>query len=290
MPLTEDIGKAYGTYYTHASQTSSTRFGVRKKIKQSIQRYYWARHYGYEFGPISPLIKILASLYYLSPIYRRETEAGVRCLSAIPNGRLLDVGCGSGDWLLMMRDLGWKVVGSDFDQQAVKVGAERGLDISLGSLEEQSYPDNSFDAVTLSHVIEHVPAPLETLQECFRILKPGGKIVLLTPNGQSLSHRVFKADWRGLEPPRHLHIFSLGSMDRLLAQAGFPQRSVRPFIVTSVIYDSLQLRWGRRSGKNTLRHWISWSMVRAFKLFELCIIKLDPKVGDCLIAVGEKPR
>lgn len=291
MPLTEDLGKAYATYYTHASQHSVTQRGSLKSLKQSIEHDYWARHFGYQLGQFSLLPRILGRLYYLSPIHRREADAGIRCLQAVPNGRLLDVGCGSGDWLMMMRQFGWQVVGNDFDGNAVRVATDRGLQVSLGSLEQQHFPDNSFDAITLSHVIEHVPDPIQTMLECRRILKFGGKVVLFTPNCDSLSHAVFKDDWRGLEPPRHLHIFSLGSMEQLLARTGFNNRLVRPFIVTSVIYDSLYLRWGQRaSAKKSLYHWLAWSVARVFKFLELCLIKWNPKVGDCLIATAEKPQ
>lgn len=290
MPLTEDIGKAYASYYTHASQEDPANEGWRTKLRHAMEQRYWSVHFGYDEGAHSFGVGILAALYYFSPLHQREAEAGVRGLSAIPSGRLFDVGCGSGDWLLTMRRLGWNVAGNDFDANATKVGSERGLSIGLGSLEDQKLPDNSFDAITLSHVIEHVPDPVQTLRECFRVLKPGGKVVVLTPNCRSLSHHVFKSDWRGLEPPRHLHVFSLKSMDRLLAQAGFGKRSVRPFIVTSVIYDSLQLRWGRAAANQAPKHHLMGRILAAFfKLWELCLVKFKPDVGDCVFAIAVKP-
>jgi SAM-dependent methyltransferase len=189
-----------------------------------------------------------------------------------------------------MRELGWDVAGNDFDANAVKVATNRGLNVAVGSLEDQKLPSASFDAVTLSHVIEHLPDPIGTMRECARILKPGGKVVLLTPNCASLSHRFFKQDWRGLEPPRHLHVFSLKSMDRMLAMTGFEQRSVRPFIVTSVIFESLQLRWGRTNANDTPRHrWLARLLIPLFKFVESCLIRWQPDVGDCIFASATKP-
>src|ERR1019366_8424047 len=102
-----------------------------------------------------------------------------------------------------------------------------------GSVEGKSYPSATFDAITLNHVIEHVPDPISTIKECSRLLKPGGKLVMFTPNAASLSHRYFKQDWRGLEPPRHLHVFSFKSMRKLFDKADFAQISIAPDIGTS---------------------------------------------------------
>ena len=219
----------------------------------------------------------------------RVDPAGVRFLAARPGGRLLDVGCGSGDWLMFMRGLGWQVSGNDFDANAVKTAQGRGLDVECASLEQQKHASGTFDAVTLSHVIEHVPDPVRTLAECRRILKPGGKLVLFTPNASSLSHRVFKNDWRGLEPPRHLHVFSTESMRPLLERAGFQNISVRPHLARSVVYESLLLRRGRTSAASqTGRNWSAEAYARLFNLVELCLIQWKPSVADCVAAVAVK--
>jgi 2-polyprenyl-3-methyl-5-hydroxy-6-metoxy-1,4-benzoquinol methylase len=289
MPLGEDIGKAYANYYTHATHKTTGRAGLLKKIRALAQRGYWANEYNYEIGSRPFLARNLGGLLRLSPIHRREADAGVRCLSAVPRGRLLDVGCGSGEWLLAMRQRGWAVEGFDFDESAVKVAGQKGLKVQCGSLEEQNYPDNNFDAVTLNHVIEHVPDPVRTLGECARILKPGGKLVLFTPNSASLGHRLFRKNWRGLEPPRHLHVFSMESMHRAFALAGFQEVVILPFIVTSLIYESILLRWGWNDFTNGIpRSWPAWGITRLFKFMELCVLKWNPSLGDGMIAIAVK--
>ena len=156
-------------------------------------------------------------ILYLLPIRRRMLEVGIRYLDLTMRGKVLDVGCGAGSWLLEMRGRGWEVFGLDIDPKAVEAARSAGLSVQCGPVQRQGYPSEFFDAVTLNHVIEHVPDPFKTVKECLRILKPGGKLVIITPNGSGLSHRFFKRDWRGLEPPRHLHIFSLESISRSLA-------------------------------------------------------------------------
>jgi 2-polyprenyl-3-methyl-5-hydroxy-6-metoxy-1,4-benzoquinol methylase len=289
MPLTEDIGKAYANYYTHASRESAGRKGMMGRIFAAMQRAYLANKFNYTTGRSSFVTRCLGRLLYLFPIRRRGLDGDVRFLAARPGGRLLDVGCGSGDWLMFMRGLGWQVSGNDFDANAVKTAQGRGLDVECASLEQQKHPGGAFDAVTLSHVIEHVPDPVQTLAECRRILKPGGKLVLFTPNASSLSHRVFKNDWRGLEPPRHLHVFSTESMRPLLERAGFQNISIRPHLARSVVYESLLLRRGRTSAASqTGRSWSAEVYARLFNLVELCLIQWKPSVADCVAAVAVK--
>lgn len=287
MPLADEIWKAYTTYYTHSDPQLSPRW--THYLNDCIKRGYWARHYGYATPTSSKAAQLFSTVLYFLPIRRRETDAEIRFLSSVARGRLLDVGCGSGGWMLAMQRRGWEVEGVDFDRSAVAMATSKGLRVRVGSLEEQGYDDESFDAITLSHVIEHVPDPAKTLRECRRILKPNGKIVIVTPNSDSLSHRVFGSYWRGLEPPRHLHIFSLSSMDLLLNNTGFNQRWVRPFIVTSVIFDSLQLKRGRgKFRRRSASHWLAWAATRLFKLVELVAIPFTPSVGDCVLAVASK--
>jgi 2-polyprenyl-3-methyl-5-hydroxy-6-metoxy-1,4-benzoquinol methylase len=289
MPLPEDIGKAYANYYTHVSRESGGRKGLLGRIFAGMQREYLANKFNYGTGPRSFLARSLGRLLYLFPVRRRGIDGDVRFLTARPGGRLLDVGCGSGDWIMFMRGLGWQVSGNDFDANAVKTARDRGLDVECASLEQQNHADASFDAVTLSHVIEHVPNPIQTLVECRRILKPGGRLVLFTPNASSLSHRVFKQDWRGLEPPRHLHVFSTESMRPLLERAGFRNISVRPHLARSVVYESLMLRRGRTaSAPETRRSRSAEILARAFNLVELCLIHWKPSVADCVAAVAVK--
>jgi len=142
-------------------------------------------------------------------------------LNQLSPGRLLEIGCGDGKFLDRMKGCGWTVEGVDFDAQAARAAMENfGIEVKVGRLEEMRYPDDSFDAVTLQHVIEHVFDPVATMREVFRILKPGGTVVVLTPNAGSLGQRTFGTNWRGLEPPRHIQLFTPGTLDFVARKAG----------------------------------------------------------------------
>src|SRR5262249_57724808 len=116
---------------------------------------------------------------------------------------------------------GWSAEGLDFDPRAVQSARQRGLRFHLGGLAEQRFADGAFDAVTMSHSLEHVHEPLAWLAEAHRILRPGGALAIATPNSRSLLHRWFGAHWFSLDPPRHLHLFNRDALSRALRQAGF---------------------------------------------------------------------
>lgn len=289
MPLTEDLGKAYRNYYTHTARNDTKTGGFIKRLYRGMKRGYWAGKYGYVLNPVTFVERCLGKLIYLFPISRGSADGDIRFLSAVPQGRLLDVGCGSGDWLLSMRERGWQVEGVDFDGNAVKAARQQGLDVQCGSLEQQKFASGRFDAVILNHVIEHVPDPVATAEECRRILKPGGKLVIFTPNAASLGHQVFKADWRGLEPPRHLHIFSTRSMPRLLRLAGFTNVSIRPQIAKSVIYESFLLSRnsaGPTKSKGLIRR--ARMVARLFNFLEMCALTVNRCAADCVAAIAVK--
>jgi 2-polyprenyl-3-methyl-5-hydroxy-6-metoxy-1,4-benzoquinol methylase len=289
MPLTEDIGRAYRNYYTHASPSEAGRISLTRRAYRTIKRAYQVSRYNYRTGLMSFGEMVVGLPMYLFPLSRGEADAELRFLQSVPQGRLLDVGCGSGEWLLSMQTLDWQVEGLDFDENAVAVGHQRGLAVRHGSLEQQNLPKDSFDAVTLSHVIEHVDDPVRTLSECARILKPGGKLIVATPNNTSLGHRFFKENWRGLEPPRHLHIFSPQSLRQTLAQAGFQNVDIRPQIARSVISESFYLWRGAADGSAlTARSWPGWLFTRIFNGLELCLVRFNPAIADCMCAIAVK--
>lgn len=289
MPVPEDISKAYASYYTHASLNRAHRGGMLKGIYSAIKREYLAGRYSYRGGAGSSSLPSIRQLLYLFPLRRAAADGDVRFLRAVPGGRLLDVGCGSGEWMLSMRDLGWEVAGVDFDESAVAVARQKGLTVHCGSLEQQNFPSDFFDAVTLNHVIEHVPDPLGLLRECARILMPGGKLVLFTPNVESLGHGIYKEYWRGLEPPRHLHIFSFASMRVALRLAGFQRLSVFPWIASSIIYESYLLKGGWQGSLATPgARWMARCLVWVFGSAELLLVKWKPSLADCLAAIAVK--
>jgi SAM-dependent methyltransferase len=287
LPTAVELKSAYGCYYTHTRE-GTIRVGLFRRILTEMEQGYWFLRYGYP-SPRPRRARLLGWIFHCFPLRRRAADGAIRHLPAVTNGEVLDVGCGSGEWLLAMRERGWQVSGIDFDERAVALAQQSGLRVQCGTLEEQHLPSGSFDAIVMNHVVEHLPDPVGTLQECLRLLKPGGRLAIYTPNVSSLSHRLFQGDWRGLEPPRHLQVFSPLSLRRALEQAGFNRISLRPIIAHSVIVESLRLRW--RFSKLAGRRWpdrLAGMGAQIFSLGELILLPWYPAVADCVNATATK--
>ena len=156
----------------------------------------WPGNCGYREAATWPQ-KLAGLLLYLHPGYRLQAEFSVMQLPARPGGRVLDIGCGAGWLTAFLGSLGWEAMGIDVDPETVKAVRSRGLDVRLGTLEDQGFPADYFDAIVMNHVIEHIHDPLEHLRECYRVLKKGGVLSLATPNIASLGHERFRQYWVG---------------------------------------------------------------------------------------------
>lgn len=103
----------------------------------------------------------------------------------------------------------------EFDSQAVNAASKRNLDVREGTLTDAAFPDETFDAITSSHVIEHLHDPLAFLAESCRVLRTGGTLVAITPNAQAWTHEKHRSDWLNLDSPRHLVLFTTTSLQNL---------------------------------------------------------------------------
>lgn len=141
-------------------------------------------------------------------------------------GRLLDVGAGFGFFLSEMKERGWDVVGVEISQKALAYAKDRlGLTVYPGPLERIGFPENDFDVVSGFYVIEHLPRPMEFLQECYRILKPGGLLLLRYPHTTPIKNllRFLGIENRLYDLPAHLSDFSPEMIQQCLEKAGFKE-------------------------------------------------------------------
>ena len=258
-PTPQTIGRAYATYYTHegsaASQPEAPSAGAR--VRRILANGYRNRLYGSRLRPSLGLVGTLAG-WALPAARARVAREAPGLLGARPAepgvSRLLDVGSGSGRLLKLARSAGWVAMGVEPDAAACAVARESGLEIIAAQLDEVPASfDAQFDRIVLSHVIEHVHDPAAMLRHCRRLLRPDGVLWLETPNLDSLGHAQFGADWRGLEPPRHLVLFRRAELKRLLAAAGFSRiDDADPRDVTALLFEvSARIREGRLNGETT---------------------------------------
>lgn len=147
--------------------------------------------------------------------------------SAAPaKGRVLDIGCGRGLLLREFQRRGWEVQGTELFAGAARYARETlGLRVDLGSVEGLGLPAGHFDAITLWHVMEHLPDPRVPLAEIHRLLKPGGALMIGVPNFGGWEARFARDKWFHLDVPRHLTHLTRPSLSRSLAEAGFKEQA-----------------------------------------------------------------
>lgn len=247
-PSAATIVLAYGSYYTHiAPPVAQPPAAGLAMVRRALANGYRNWRYGATLKPASAFgIPLMLAV----PAMRDPIDLTLRYLPKLPKsrvGRVLDVGCGNGAFLEQARAAGWIAEGCDFDPTVAAGVRSRGFDIREGGIEAWAEAEGEFDAITFSHVIEHVHDPIATLKAAWRLLRENGTIYIDTPNVDSAGHRAFGRSWRGLEPPRHLVLFTWAGMRAALATAGFhrSRRVARPGVYGGIAAQSAAIRAGR---------------------------------------------
>jgi SAM-dependent methyltransferase len=187
-------------------------------------RIYPANYHAFDFS--------LARFGFVYKVRRRlEACRALRwCEGLREDARILDVGCGDGFHLRLLQDFGqksWRSEGVDSDPRAVEAAEKAGLTVHLGTVESLELPQGSFDLALMIQTIEHVADPLAVLQAVRALLKPGGRLVIVTDNTDSLDFKLFKGRyWGGYHFPRHWNLFNPRALSALAGKAGFEVHSL----------------------------------------------------------------
>jgi 2-polyprenyl-3-methyl-5-hydroxy-6-metoxy-1,4-benzoquinol methylase len=204
-PREGEIWKAYQNYYTCADG-------------HAYLHWYYPPQYG-RFKRL--LIRMLNKSIKQFRLSAKRYSFYYHGLNDAPTGRLLEIGCGSGGRIAGLKQFGWEVEGQDVDLKAVERCREQGLKVHHGPIESCCLSKGSYDVILMAHVLEHLHNPADVLKQCREMLKPGGRIIITTPNMSALGRLVYRKYWLPLDPPRHITIFSPESLRNILKTAGF---------------------------------------------------------------------
>lgn len=159
------------------------------------------------FSPKPPLLaKIFTALIAPVPPIRKK-------------GTILDIGCSTGNFLQHLPK-GWKRKGLEINKDAAQIARAKGLDVSDKKLEDYKTKEK-FDYVRASHVIEHIKDYEQFADICSTLVKKGGRLLIYTPNSESLSCKLFKEYWEPFYEPTHFVIFDLKNIEELFAKRKF---------------------------------------------------------------------
>ena len=135
-------------------------------------------------------------------------------------GKALDIGCGVGDFLHTMEQHSWDCTGVEPSEDAKVIAKKRIKGQLLSSEEQENLPDNSFDIITMWHVLEHVDDIRWQIQQLHRLCKPGGRIIIALPNYKSYDGQYYKAEWAAYDVPRHLNHFNKETLIKIFEESG----------------------------------------------------------------------
>lgn len=178
--------------------------------------------------------------------------------TTLKNGKVLDIGCGTGDRLKVFRRKGFDVYGVEVSQSARYARECLNLNVMEGNLFQAHYPDNFFDLVTVHNVIEHVHDPKGLLEETRRILKKNSFLVIQVPNTGSLQFKILKKRWAAFDVPRDLYYFNSAIISYLSEKQSFKvikmdhyNHWMHPPTIVLSLFPSLdpQKAWQAEAGK-----------------------------------------
>lgn len=183
-----------------------------------LGRIYPPEYHAFDFS---------AEKFGLAYTIRRRLEARrlLRfCRELPPDARILDVGCGDGFHLKLLRDFGspsWQIEGADTSELAVAAARRAGFVVHSGAAETLDHLHGRYDLALLIATIEHVPHPVEVLASVRKLLRPGGRVVVVTDNAAAWSRLLFEGrSWGGYHFPRHFHLFTPSALRRAAVLAG----------------------------------------------------------------------
>lgn len=159
-------------------------------------------------------------------------------------GRILDIGAGTGDFLLEAKNQNWDILGIEPNDKAKGIAVGKG--IKFGDTIEK-LESNSFDVITMWHVLEHVPDVEHQVAELKRLLKPSGTIIIAVPNFKSYDANHYKEFWAAYDVPRHLWHFSKTAIEKLFDKQNMNLEDIKPMWFDSFYVSLLSEKY--KSGK-----------------------------------------
>lgn len=264
QPSKDEIMNYYPqNYYAHALRKES----VINKFHNMVKLYKCGKRYNFILDKIFLTLGHFINFTLPAPFGSKT---------------MLEIGCGSGENLLLVKELGWAVYGIEPSIQAVKNAEENGLhDVKLGFGDDLEIQENKYDLIFMNHSLEHTYNPYLILQKCYQSLSKNGQIVFTVPKFNSRAREIFGEQWNAYQVPQHLYHFSTKSVHHLMKNIGFNDIVIKEqtFIISVLL--------NIRNLISTLRHSKKGSR-RIMKHLKLLFRKSENTFSDIMVVTAQK--
>jgi|SRR5579859_1923390 len=201
-------------------------------------------------------------------------------------GRMLEIGIGAGFFLKAAQRAGWQVQGIEISDEAASFAHGRlGLDVVKMPAEQLGFASDRFDVVVMLEVVEHLFEPRRVLEDVYRVLRPGGILILSTPNFDALSRFALGSSWAVLSPGEHLYYFTRRTLRAILHSAGFQGVQFHHSLAGWGVFEAMYPN--HTHAPTALRTWLYQSFVDSFGLFVYPRV-LASGLGDTLLCIARK--
>lgn len=244
----KDFTVSFNVFEVWACGNCSFRFTQNIPSVADIGRYYQSSNY---ISHSDTKEGIVNRLYHLVRNFTLKSKSKlIQNVTGLQNGKLLDIGAGTGAFCHSMIQNGWQVIGLEPDEDARKISTQK-FNLRLQEIENFYHlENNSFDAITLWHVLEHVHELNKYCEQFYKLLKSSGRLVIAVPNYTSHDAEKYGKYWAAYDVPRHLYHFSPKSMEVLLLAHGFEVEMIKPMWFDSFYVSMLSEKY--KHGKNNL--------------------------------------
>ena len=212
---------------------------------EDLDQYYESKNY---ISHTNEGNNVLNRLYKIARIFTIREKSTLLEKWSI-KGKLLDIGCGTGEFLYYNQQHGWKVEGVEVNKKA-RAQAESKFHIKPYSALQNVPSESTFDAITLWHVLEHVEDLQETCRRIYDLLDPNGTLIVAVPNLESYDAKYYQEYWAAYDVPRHLYHFSKKSMEQLWLKYGMKVETVIPMKLDAFYVSMLSEKY--KTGKTNL--------------------------------------
>lgn len=198
-----------------------------KPIPKDLDKYYDNEHYISHTDHTTNLIDKIYHKVKKYSLYKK-----IRLINNLPtkDSKVLDIGAGTGDFLKQAKKNGWTIDGIEPNITARKIAASKNIKLNKNI---DILKDNTYDIITLWHVLEHIPDLETDIEKIKNKLKHEGYLIIAVPNFKSYDAQIYKEFWAAYDTPRHLWHFSKKSIEKIFTPKGFKLEKIKPMIFDS---------------------------------------------------------